>query len=265
MVGSANLTTPAGNRQWNDLVTTRIKSVYRYMTDVFRQYAKDKSVKHPFETATRGDFRFWIYPVGTRNPQLTQLEKVRCKGATGGTGVHGRTKVRVAVAGWFDAYGERIAKRLRHMWDHGCDVRVVTTLAGRGVNRALGATYGRGPVPQRELSWDRNYDGIPDRYLHQKSVAISGVYAGDHSASVVFTGSPNWSARAARSEEVWMRVLGRKAFTRHYMTRVDRLYSSPLSTARRTTPAQLQRAVAAHARTRGVTGEVTLPEWLELD
>jgi phosphatidylserine/phosphatidylglycerophosphate/cardiolipin synthase-like enzyme len=174
----------------------------------------------------------------------------------------------VTVAGWFDSYGEDIAKRLRHLWDRGCDVKVVTTLAGRGVNRALKARYGRGPVPQRELSWDRNYDGVPDRYLHQKSIAISGVYDGDTSASVVFTGSPNWSARAARSEEVWMRVFG-PGITQAYLARADRLYNSPYSSARSTTRAELQRRLAAHARTTsgetGGTGKVALPGWLELD
>ena len=265
MIGSSNLTTPAGNRQWNDLVTTRSRKVYRYMKGVFAEYAKDKSLSKPFEKRRLGPYKIWVYPVGDRNPQLSQLEKVRCRGATGGTGTNGRTKIRISVAGWFDAYGEDIAKRLRHLWDRGCDVRVVTTLAGRGVNRALKAGYGRGPVPQRELSWDRNFDGLPDRYLHQKSIAISGVYGRDRSASVVFTGSPNWSERASRSEEVWLRVLGKKGFTRRYMTRVDRMFFSPYSSARSTTPAELRRAVQTHARSNGVTGQVTFPEWLELD
>ena len=266
MYGSSNLTTPAGNRQWNDLVTTRSGKVYRYLSRIFREYADDKSLRSPFESRTLGKQRIWVYPVGDRNPQLSQLRKVRCRGATGGTGTDGRTKIRIAVAGWFDAYGEDIAKRLRVLWDRGCDVRVVTTLAGRGVNQALKAGYGRGPVPQRELSWDRNYDGLPDRYLHQKSVAISGVYAGDSSASVVFTGSPNWSQRAAHSEEIWVRISDRPAFTRRYLARVDRMFSSPFSSARSTTRTQLMRAAAVHARTTGgPTASVTLPDWLELD
>ena len=266
MVGSSNLTTPAGNRQWNDLVTTKSRKVYDYMTGIFKEYAEDKSLKKPYEVRTLGDYRMWIYPVGDRNPQLNQLKKVRCKGATGGTGTNGRTKIRVSVAGWFDDYGADIAKRLRRLWDNGCDVRVVTTLAGRGVNRALKARGGRGPVPQRELSYDRNYDGVPERYLHQKSVAISGVYGRDTSASVVFTGSPNWSARAARSEEVWMRVLGRKGMTGRYTARVDRMFASPYSSAQVTTRADLHRALEARARTTGgLTGQVTVPEWLELD
>ncbi len=266
MIGSSNLTTPAGNRQWNDLVTTKSKKVYRYMGRIFGEYADDKVLKEPFEVTTLGDYRIWIYPVADRNPQLRQLKKVQCQGATGGTGTNGRTKIRVSVAGWFDSYGADIAQRLRTLWDNGCDVKVVTTLAGRGVNQALKATYGRGPVPQRELSWDRNYDGVPDRYLHQKSVAISGVYNGDTSASVVLTGSPNWSARAARSEEVWVRVLGRKGITGHYLARVDRMFASPYSSARVTTRADLRRALEALARTRGgLTGQVSVPEWLELD
>ncbi len=262
MFGSSNLTTPAGNRQWNDLVTTKSERVYDYLARIFDEYTKDKSLKTPYEARTIGDTRIWVYPLGDRNPQVKQLKKVSCKGATGRTGnAAGRTKIRIAVAGWFDSYGGEIAQRLRKLWDKGCDIRIVTTLAGRGVNQTLRQGYGRGPVPIQELTVDRNVDGIPERYLHQKSIAISGVFGNDTSASVVLTGSPNWSTRAARSEELWFRLKDRPGTTQRYIRHVERLYASPISSRELLTPADLQRGLTA----RRVAGGGGLPDWLELD
>ena len=263
MVSSSNLTAAARNRQFNDLLTTKSPEVYDYLARLFDQYAQDKSRPSPYDAKTLGDHRIWVFPVGDRNPQLGQLKKVRCHGATGRTGTRdGRTRIRVSVAGWFDSYGEDIAKHLRVLWDRGCDVKVVTTLAGRGINRALKAGHGRGPVPMRRIAWDRNGDGLPDRYLHQKSVAISGVFGADTSASVVLTGSPNWSARAAQSEEIWVRVLDRRKITRQYLTRVDNLFRSPFSSSRLATRAELQRSLERRGR---VSGQAQPPAWLELD
>jgi hypothetical protein len=240
----------------------RRDQVVEGLRPAFDEYAKDKPVPEPSEVRTLGDYRVWVYPVDGTNPQADQLEKVRCHGATGGTGTRdGRTRIRIAVAGWFDTYGQEIADRLRVLWDRGCDVRIVTTLAGRGVNQTLKAGTGRGPVPIRQLAWDANGDGIPDKYLHQKSMAISGVFGADTSASVVFTGSPNWSSRAARSEETWVRIVDRPKMTRRYLSHVDQLFRSPFSSARLLTPAQLQRSLVRHAR---VSGQ-RYPAWLELD
>jgi phosphatidylserine/phosphatidylglycerophosphate/cardiolipin synthase-like enzyme len=265
MISSSNLTKAARYRQWNDLLTTRSPAVYDYLTRIFDEYMLDTPVAEPSEVETLGDFRIWTYPVADgANPQLQQLNRVRCQGATGRTGTpDGRTRIRIAVAGWFDTYGQAIADRLRVLWDRGCDIRIVTTLAGRGINQVLKADGRRGPVPIRELAVDRNGDGVPDRYVHQKSMAISGVFAGDTSASVVLTGSPNWSSRAARSEEVWVRLLDHENTTRQYLRHVNDLFRSPLSSSRVMTRQDLQRVLARHARSTGERQQVV--DWLELD
>lgn len=267
MVGSVNLTTPAGNRQWNDLITSKGKPLYRHLVAVFDQYAKRKPIKPPYRVDKIGNYRVTLFPAGNRNPVLRELKRVECRGAKGGTGINGRTQIRIAIAGWFDAYGGEIAERVRRLWDQGCDIKIVTTLAGRGVNRLMRQTDARGPVPMRQVTVDTNYDGIPERYLHMKALAISGVYAGDRSASVVFTGSPNWSRRAQKSDEIWLRVVKRPRLTRRYIGHIDRLFGSPWAAARVTTPAELQRAVD---RSTGLTLRRTedgarLPEWFELN
>ena len=45
--------------------------------------------------------------------------------------------------------------------------------------------------------------------------SIQGVYGGNRSANLVWTGSPNWSARAARSDEVWVKVFDAPALAPH--------------------------------------------------
>lgn len=235
MFGSSNLATPAGARQWNDMVTLRSKGLYDYFVKIFNEYAADKSLAKPYEVRTVANTRVTLFPVGNRNPVADELRRVQCTGATGGTGTRGRTKIRVAIAGWFDAYGAEIASQLRSLWDRGCDVKIVTTLSGRGVNKTLRARTGRGPVPIKNISVDRNEDGVPERYLHLKALAISGVYDGDTSASVVFTGSPNWSARAQKSDEVWVRMIERPGFVAQYVRKVNALYSSRDASSRRTT------------------------------
>ena len=226
MFGSTNLATPAGYRQWIDLVTTDQASLYDYWVQKFDEFAADEALPSPYEVRSFPPYRSTLFPAAPLNPVVDELQRVRCTGATGGTGnaAH-RTVIRIAIAGWFDAYGSDIAKRLRQMWDRGCDLKIVTTLAGRGVNRIMRASGGRGPVPMREVTLDTNHDAIPEKYLHLKSLSISGVYAGDTSASVIFTGSPNWSERAQRSDELWVRILDRPGMVRQYRDHVNMLYA----------------------------------------
>ncbi len=257
MFGSTNLASPAAYRQWNDLVTTHRADLYDYWVRKFDEFAADQALANPYEQRSFGPYRSTLFPAQPRNPVLNELNRVRCTGANGGTGNGGRTVVRVAIAGWFDAYGGQIAERLRTLWDRGCDVKIVTTLAGRGVNRILKARGGRGPVPIKEVTADRNNDGIPERYLHLKALAVSGVYAGDRSASVLFTGSPNWSERAQRSDEVWVRIMNKSGMVRQYQRHVNELYSLPIAHARTTTS---DRGLA-----RSATGATITPDWFEAD
>ncbi len=263
MFGSANMTAAAANRQWNDLVVSHNPKLFRFLADTFDQYKKDKSLKEPFENYYAGRYRATLYPARGRNPQLAALRQVTCRGTTGGTGTADhRTKLRLAVAGWFDSYGAEIATKLRKLWDHGCDVKVITTLAGRGVNRILRDPSGRGPIPIRRMTVDVNYDGIPERYLHMKSLTVSGVYKGDTGSSVVFTGSPNWSTRAQRSEELWMRITDAPKMTRQYADHIDALYNSQGASSKLMTRGDLRRSLVTGPNGRRTT---SLPSWFEMD
>jgi phosphatidylserine/phosphatidylglycerophosphate/cardiolipin synthase-like enzyme len=260
MFGSVNLTTAAADRQWNDLVTLHDPEVYDHFAAKFVEYARDRPVAEPYDVFENGSTSVTLFPAVGRNPVAAEFRKVSCRGATGGTGTPGgRTRVRIAIAGWFDAFGDRVARQVRGLWDRGCDVRIVTTLTGRGVNRVLRAPRGRGPVPIREITIDRNEDLVPERYLHMKSVAISGVYAGDTASSVVITGSPNWSARAQRSDEVLVRMTGRPGMVQQYQRHVDRLFHAGFA---HWGPASQGRLWQAE-RTEG--GAAPVPAWFDND
>jgi phosphatidylserine/phosphatidylglycerophosphate/cardiolipin synthase-like enzyme len=268
MFGSFNLTTPAGHRQWNDMVTTRNTGLYDALEQTFEEYAVDQIIDAPYKETDLGKYKVTLFPAFNRNPILDELKKVECQGATGGAGnAKGRTVIRIAIAGWFDAYGTDIAVQLRKLWDHGCDIRIITTLAGRGVNRTMKNPAGRGPVPMRLLTIDNNHDGIPERYLHMKNIAISGVFDGDPSAQVLITGSPNWSANAQRSDEILFRILKATKMVRQYQANTDRLYFGPWShpNVPQTVDPDLLRTTGASDEAPNLRTGENVPNWFELD
>jgi phosphatidylserine/phosphatidylglycerophosphate/cardiolipin synthase-like enzyme len=263
MFGSTNLTTAARNRQWNDQITSTNKGLYDFFVATFEQYRQDRPQVKPGDGYRSKRFEVVLFPIFDHNPVADALSKVRCHGATNGR----RTKIRIAVAGWFNGYGEEIARKVRSLWDRGCDIRIVTTLLGRGVNRTLRNPAGRGPIPIHGLYQDRDADGVPERYLHMKSVSIQGVYGSDRSAQVVLTGSPNWSARAARSDEVWVKVFEAPRLATRYARHIERLRTIFLDQG----DEDLRIAMRRYAQERklmmrqsGASGPI-FPDWLELD
>ncbi len=257
MVGSFNLTKPAGFRQWNDLVTTRNEAFYKSLVGTFREYAEDRRVARPYQVTDLGQQKITLWPAIGRNTIREELELVKCK-IPAADAVNGqrRTQVRIAIAGWFDAFGTTIAKQVRSLWARGCNVKIITTLAGRGANRTLRSRKGRGPVPIRRVIIDRNQDRVPERYLHMKAVAIRGVFDGDTTANVLITGSPNWSARAQRSDEILFRFLEVPKLVKQYSAQVDRLFAQRFSRGKTN---------STHLLGRYLEDDETLPEWFELD
>src|SRR5699024_4702111 len=100
------------------------------------------------------------------------------------------------------------------------------------------------------ITIDRNNDGIPEKYLHLKYMTIDGVYQGDRSSRVLFTGSGNWTARASRSDELLV-MLKRPRWARYYSNYVDRLFRSRWAHNREVTPASLEAALRAQPNARG--------------
>ncbi len=153
------------------------------------------------------------------------LNDIVCKGATGGTGTKGFTKIRIAQTSMWGDRGITIAKRLATMWNRGCDIKMVYAVLGNEVLSQL-RRASRGGVPIRQIAQDPNRDGIYDRYLHMKNMAVSGVYAGVTNANVSWNGSANWTSVALASDEVVARIYSPKV-RRQYARWVDYLFAHP--------------------------------------
>ena len=182
MYGSANATDLAAYAQWNDLYTMRGQgSVYREFSRVFKQMTQDRNVDQPFLTYQHGNTTLDFYPykgAGTKkDPLMEVLNDIDCKGATDGTGTKGHTRLRIAQTSMWGDRGIMIARRLRVMWQRGCDIKIVYAVLGNNVLWVLRHTT-RGKVPIKQIAQDFNRDGVYDRYLHMKNMGVSGVYAG---------------------------------------------------------------------------------------
>ena len=232
MYGSANATDLAAGAQWNDLYTIRRDAtIYGQFDAVFAEMTRDRNVPQPYLAYTTPDLKFTesFYPFkgeGTEHdPVISELNKVVCAGATGGTGTNGKTKIRIAQTSMHGERGIAIASRLMQMHNRGCDIKIVYAVFGNEVI-SIFRNKGPRPMPFRQIAQDFTRDGIYDRYLHMKDMTISGNYDGVTNAKVVFNGTANWTSVALASDEVVGKIYGGK-LVRQYSRWVDYLYAHP--------------------------------------
>ncbi len=203
MQGSANFTVASTTNQWNDIYShTQNRQVWKFYTRIFDQAAKDKAVYPAYRDKNLGKFRLIAFPVrgkGAVDPVMQMLNQVKCTGATN-TG-NGRTKIQIAPDVIRQNRGMALARKLRRLWNAGCNVRIGYTVVGIAIGRMLRDGSGRGPVPMKHLTQDFNGDGEFDNYFHLKSMTIRGNYRGDRSALALLNGSANWSGLAKISDE----------------------------------------------------------------
>lgn len=203
MQGSANFTVASTTNQWNDIYThTGNRQVWKFYSRIFDQAAQDKPVRPAYRDKSVGSFRMIAFPIrGKRavDPVMQMLKRVSCKGAT--NTASRRTKVQVAPDVIRHDRGMRLARKLRSLWNHGCNVRIGYTVVGIQIGRFLRQGSGRGPVPMKHLTQDFNGDGEFDNYFHLKSMTIRGHYGSDRSGLALLNGSANWSGTGARSDE----------------------------------------------------------------
>jgi hypothetical protein len=225
MYGSANATELAATIQWNDLYTIK-GSHERYMefAKVFNQMSRDKSVKQGYLSYPRGDTDISFYPYrgdGTsKDPVLKVLNAIRCDGANKGTGVNGHTSIRIAQTATYGNRGLTLAKRLATMKKRGCNIRLVYAMFGTNVLKILRAAK----VPLTHLAYDSDCNGIYDRYVHMKSMTVSGVYAGNRHARITWNGSANWTGVSLQSDEA-VGMIDNGKITRLYSSWIDHMFT----------------------------------------
>ncbi len=221
--GSANFTGSAANNQWNDwYTTTGNKARFRGWMKVFREASQDRRADQ--RQFTTGKIWSWFSP-RKGDPVMKLLNKVRCKGARG-AGINNRTSIRIASAVFQNERGIEIGRKLKRLYDAGCNIRVVFTMMTNKIRAAI-----RG-VPVKQLAYDDNGDGSFDSYLHMKAMAISGHWDGNRGAHVVFNGSANWSRMGMVSDEHGMVITGKERLEKRYGRRISGLYRDAPRTIR---------------------------------
>jgi hypothetical protein len=224
--GSANLTLASTNNQWNDVVThVRRKDVYGFFARIFRESAADRPVRSPYHSRTFGGFSLHMLPLaGSKaDPVFRLLNRVKCRGAT--NTASGRTVIRMAPDVIRNKRGMKFARKVRGLWNDGCDIRIGYTVVGIDVGRYLRSSGGRGPVPMKHLVQDFDGDGQFDNYFHLKAISIVGNVAGDRSNKVVLNGSANISGLASVSDEN-VGIYWRPALVDRYREHIEYWYAN---------------------------------------
>jgi phosphatidylserine/phosphatidylglycerophosphate/cardiolipin synthase-like enzyme len=221
MVGSANTTGYGAKTQWNDMYTaTGVPGLRDLYTEVFEQLVRDRRVADPYIHRTVGDYENEFFPVLDRteeaDPVMHRLRDVRCV-AGPGTGVDGRTAIRIVMYGWRAERGLWIADRLADLSRQGCDIRVLVSSGGRQV---VGTLKRAGVlVKSADLDLDDNEDtgfgGTAfEIFTHEKYMLLSGGYR-TSSSHQVWTGSENWSGRGLMNDEVTIRIPGKSTHSQY--------------------------------------------------
>lgn len=235
MQGSANFTLASTNNQWNDIYThTRSERVWQFFSKTFREAVADEPARPAYLSQSFENFRLVMFPsIGSaaKDPVMQMLNRVRCRGAKN-TGT-GRTRIRIAPDVIRQDRGMRLGRKVRQLWDNGCDVRIGYTVMGIDVGRMLRAGGGRGPVPLRHLVQDTNNDGEFDNYFHLKAMSIVGHMAGNRRAYAVLNGSANWSGLGGISDEN-LGIYQNRGDARAYQNHIDYWYNRFGSSSART-------------------------------
>lgn len=235
---SANATEVAARVQWNDAYTvTGQKDLYRRAVRVFNEAARDRRASPPYQSINyaKGSRAFFQPYAGRRSvgdPVLRMLAPVKCRGARR-SGVNGKTALRIAQTAILDERGVSIARRLKGLWNRGCNIRLAYTVLGPQVEDILRSRGGRGPLPMRQIAQDFDRDGSFDRYLHSKSMTISGHYRKNRSARIVLNGSANWTKTALRSDEISF-VVRDARLEQKYAAWINGLFTQPPLPGQRT-------------------------------
>jgi PLD-like domain len=206
MISSANPTNGQAVGGWNNTYTIVNKPrIYDFFKGIFDNgMRRDKLVRHPYRQLTAGNISVAVFPrhgptTATDNV-LRALAKVRCTGATGSSGFHGRTVVKVSVFSWSDARGEAIARKLWRLESSGCYVGVIMANSSPTFRHILlRPTAGGRVIKVYDSLIDTTGNGIPDKYAHNKYLLISGHFGGSTHDHYVLTGSQNYTRSSLRN------------------------------------------------------------------
>ncbi|RNM14320.1 phospholipase D-like domain-containing protein [Nocardioides pocheonensis] len=207
MYGSWNPTWVANQRQWNHLDTRWDPDTYNHWLGVFAQAKRDRPVGYAhWESGGMENFAF--PKPGTHadtDPIYAELGKISCVSPPDATGATHATVVRIGMYVFGGGRGTWMAHRIRSLWNQGCDVAIVYGFTSPRALSILYSPSGRGRIPMKQCMKIEN--GIPYRYLHDKYVAVSGVYDGVPGSNVVWAGSTNFSMLGFSADDLTVRTM----------------------------------------------------------
>jgi len=232
MISSANPTWTQARVGWNDMYTiTRNSTIYTSTRTYFEQMTAgavqdaktNQSVGVPINkyfTATSGKYKTYYFPIGgagaDADPMYGILSNVRCIGTATGYGSGGHTTIKIAMYQWAELR-VRLADKLWDLDNAGCIVEVIynPTTTDAAILKSLKKSGGKyGGVKVTPAYDDANKDGVLDHFLHHKFMLINGIYAGDTSVKMVFTGSANWTNTALHyGNEISLRIIDSTAYS----------------------------------------------------
>jgi PLD-like domain len=205
MQTSMNLTPFAFKGQWNQATVYRGEKFFNLFRLIHNQMSERRN-RGGNAYVRRGvvGVTHIFFPGGSasRDPIMQALSQVKCRGAS-----NGATRIRVIQYAIHETRGNRIAKRLRNLWNAGCNVRIIYGVTSRPVLKILRSRSGRGAVPMKQ-NVIRNKRGEIVKYNHSKWIGISGFYGSNRNNWTVNAGSSNWSDIAYRSDEQMQQFFG---------------------------------------------------------
>ena len=207
MVGSVNLTEHNAQDQWNDLYT-RVddRPYFRAYGHWFGQLKNDEPVAKEYlhkATATT-DIRFTPVDLTVdTDPIADALDKVRCQVTMGEIDPDSptpdkivKTNVYISTHAWNEERGKRIAWQVVALRADRCQVKV---FYGTGMGAAVKSILKNNGVRMRK----GHNQGIR---THEKVMMVDGGFADDPDTVRAWTGSQNWSDRAANRDDLIVQI-----------------------------------------------------------
>lgn len=221
MVGSNNMTRNNVVNQWSDLYTVvDDPALYWTYDGMFEQLRADRPLSRPYIDSTVNEYgpTFFPHPGSSQydDPVYDALESIECLGAAEGSGTESGedvdgdgtldrvTKVRIAQHAWNGMRARYLVQKVADLHRSGCDVKV---MLGVGAGKVVKTVLANQGVPT-------NY-GSTSKKTHQKLMFVDGVFDGDPAATLVWTGSHNWSDKALKRDDVFMRIDSAEALAQY--------------------------------------------------
>ena len=184
---SGNLDNYMAEHRYNDAYTVVDDAAgYRAGVAYFDLMLADSYHNAAAPTTTGKGVTYHFFPRRRANLFGAIMNNVRCQGATGGTGINGRTAIRMATSLW-DRSRIDVARQVVDLKKRGCNIAIIAQ--SYNIDRGILTMFRSAKVPFRFADTPQTAAGN-----HSKYVAISGNFHGRTNATNVYAGSLNLTA-----------------------------------------------------------------------